>query len=108
MNVRYDLATSNAPSSGSERPAATATPYAEADMHEYAVVLSNGMVFYTSGWETWVSLDRAIRQHQGVAGTFDPVQEHNVVVQNTTGTYYDTHIDPEKVVAIIDLREEAA
>lgn len=69
---------------------------------EFIIYLDGGLRFYTGGWESTGSLRRTLQHecgdqwHGTIAGSFTP----------DAPSYRHTYIDPSRVVAIVDLREE--
>lgn len=67
---------------------------------EFAILLSNGWVFYTGGWESIESLMNALTPAEGrepIAGSFDA----------NDSEYNLTRIQHPHIISITDLRGEA-
>lgn len=69
---------------------------AEGEADEFAVVLSNGAIFFTSGMDATEDVNRFIAGGSSLYGSFQPRQDG--------GRYRETALNPLHVIATIDLR----
>lgn len=65
---------------------------------EYALMLTNGLIFYTGGFDE-VPTASSLHWEGGIAGAFST---------SVNVPWYITYIDPAHIVAVIDYRHDVA